>query len=103
MHEARAAPPRAFGLMLVAVCVLVAFWPLFGTARRAGGCWRPRCSLAWLAWRAPQIFAIPNRAWMKLGELLARVIAPIALALLFYGLFVPMGWLLRSVGTIRCG
>jgi len=97
-HEVRSATPRAFGLMLVAVCLLVGMWPLL--ARQSPRAWALGLALvvALAAWRAPRIFAGPNRVWMHLGGLLARIVAPIALALLFYGLFVPMGWLLRAFG-----
>jgi hypothetical protein len=97
-HEVRAASPRAFGLMVASVLVLVALWPFL--AKGAPRWWALAASLAaaLLAWRAPQVFALPNRAWMKLGELLARIVAPVALALLYFGMFVPMGWLMRATG-----
>ena len=97
-HEARPASPRAFGLLLAAVCVLIALWPLFGAKAPRWWALAPALLAAALAWRAPQIFAGPNRVWMKLGELLARVVSPIALAMLFYGMFVPLGWLMRATG-----
>jgi Saxitoxin biosynthesis operon protein SxtJ len=97
-HEARAASPRAFGLMVVAVFVLIALWPLFGNAAPRWWAFAPALVAAALAWWTPQVFALPNRGWMKLGELLARVVAPVALALLYYGMFVPMGWLMRATG-----
>jgi peptidoglycan biosynthesis protein MviN/MurJ (putative lipid II flippase) len=97
-HEVRTATPRAFGLMLVALCLLVALWPLVSRQSPRGWALGLALAVALAAWRAPQIYAVPNRAWMKLGELLARIVAPLALALLFFGLFVPMGWLLRAVG-----
>jgi Saxitoxin biosynthesis operon protein SxtJ len=97
-HKVRAASPRAFGLMLVALCVVIAFWPL--VAKHSPRWWvlAPGALAAVLAWWVPQVFALPNRAWMKLGELLARVVAPVALALLYFGMFVPMGWLMRAFG-----
>ena len=39
-----------------------------------------------------------NRAWMKIGELLGRVVNPIALGLIFFGLFAPIGFLMRLAG-----
>ena len=32
-----------------------------------------------------------NRAWMKLGELLGRVVSPIVLGVIFFGIFTPVG------------
>jgi hypothetical protein len=39
-----------------------------------------------------------NRAWMKLGELLGRVVSPVVLGLIFYGVFTPVGWAMRLAG-----
>ena len=98
LHENRAASPRAFGLMLVVVFALIALWPLFSGNAPRWWAFAPALLAAVLAWRAPQVIAVPNRLWMKLGELLARIVAPVALALLFYGMFVPLGWLMRATG-----
>jgi hypothetical protein len=84
--------------MLAAVFVLVALWPLLSAHAPRWWALAPASLAALLAWRMPRVFAGPNRAWMKLGELLARIVAPIALALLYYGMFVPMGWLMRATG-----
>jgi hypothetical protein len=35
---------------------------------------------------------------MKLGELLARVVSPLALAVLYFRMFVPLGWIMRLAG-----
>jgi hypothetical protein len=39
-----------------------------------------------------------KRAWMKLGEVLHRVVSPVILGIMFYGVFTPMAWLMRAVG-----
>jgi hypothetical protein len=98
MHEVRAAPPRAFGLMVAVVLALIGLYPLLAKAPPHYWALVAAVPVALLAWRAPRIFAAPNRLWMKLGELLARVVAPIALGLLYFGMFVPTGWLMRVCG-----
>ena len=98
LHETRSASPRAFGWMLVVVFVLIALWPLFAGDNLRWWALALAALAAVLAWLAPQVFALPNRAWMKLGELLARIVAPVALAILFFGMFVPLGWLMRATG-----
>lgn len=44
-------------------------------------------------WLAPA-----KRAWMKLGELMHRVVSPLTLGLIFYGVFTPIGWIMRRAG-----
>ena len=39
-----------------------------------------------------------NRAWMKFGELLGRVVSPIVLGAIFFVLFTPVGVLMRAFG-----
>ena len=41
---------------------------------------------------------MPNRLWMKLGLLMGKVVAPIALGILFFLVFTPMGLLMRLLG-----
>ena len=39
-----------------------------------------------------------NRAWMKLGELLGRIVSPLVLGLIFFGVFTPVGMVMRLFG-----
>ena len=39
-----------------------------------------------------------NRAWMKFGELLGRVVSPIVLGAIFFVVFTPVGILMRAFG-----
>jgi hypothetical protein len=50
-------------------------------------------TLARAQWLAPF-----KRAWMKLGELLHHVVSPVILGIMFYGVFTPVGWLMRATG-----
>jgi Saxitoxin biosynthesis operon protein SxtJ len=74
----------------------------------AYGLWRGGHALAWLlplavltaavtltreAWLTPL-----NRAWMRLGEALGRVLSPLVLGAIFYGLFTPVGLAMRLAG-----
>ena len=45
------------------------------------------------AWLTPL-----NRAWMKLGELMGRVVSPLVLGVIFFAVFTPVGLLMRAFG-----
>lgn len=50
-------------------------------------------TLAQPAWLTPV-----NRAWMKLAELLNRIVSPVVLGMIFFGLFTPVAWVIRLAG-----
>jgi len=96
---AKASSARTFGLLTGTVLLLLALrsyvkggaawaWPLAaGTA------------LVFLAAARPAWLAPLNRAWMALGRLLNRVVSPVVLALLFFGVVWPIGLLMRLTGS----
>ncbi len=53
---------------------------------------------AWAAALRPPSLALANRAWLRLGLLLHRVVNPLVMAILFYLAVMPIGLLLRVCG-----
>ena len=47
---------------------------------------------------APSILAPLNRLWTQFGRLLHRIVSPIALGILYYGVVTPTGLLMRLFG-----
>jgi hypothetical protein len=39
-----------------------------------------------------------NRAWMKLGAAMHMVVSPVIMGIMFFGVFTPMGWVMRRFG-----
>ena len=90
-----ALPNRAFGVVLAAVLFTFGAvswwlhhgrlgWPMgLGLLILAIAVWRP-------AWLSPA-----TRLWMGIGELLHRVVSPITLGLLFFGIITPLALALR--------
>jgi Saxitoxin biosynthesis operon protein SxtJ len=89
---------RSFGTLFVIVFALV------------GGLvwWRGGPSFAWwfggsgvtllITLLKPDWLTPANRAWMKLAEVLNRIVSPVVLGLMFFGMFAPMGWVMRLAG-----
>jgi hypothetical protein len=94
----QAASPRAFGLMVAIILLAIALWPLASAQPIRAWALMIALPAAVLAWWVPRLYSWPNRAWMKVGELLARVVAPVALGVLYFGMFVPFGWIMRLAG-----
>lgn len=89
---------RSFGFLFVAVFALLSLWAW----------WR---GAVWAPWPAglgaltllvtlvrPTLLHPLNRQWMRLAELLNRVVSPLVLGLIFFGLFTPVAWGMRLRG-----
>jgi hypothetical protein len=89
---------RSFGLVFAAVFLLIAAWPMLDG--RALRWWAAPISAAFalLAVAKPSLLAVPNRWWTKFGLLLGKMVGPIALGVLFYGVFTPLGAVMRLTG-----
>ena len=60
--------------------------------------WGGGSGLISLAWLRPAWLAVPNRGWHRLGLLLARVVNPVILLLLYVTCIVPIGVVMRTFG-----
>jgi len=89
---------RFFGLLFFAVFLIIALWPLLKG--------RPvypvplGIALTFLAVAliVPRWLAPLNRLWMKFGELLHRIVSPVILGIMFFGVITPVALLLRLAG-----
>ncbi len=97
-HVVEGSSDRAFGWVFAAFFTLIALWPL----------WRGETPRWWAAGLAavfalivllrPGVLAPLNRQWTRLGVLLGKVVSPVALGLLFYGVIAPLGIVMRLAG-----
>ena len=46
----------------------------------------------------PSILIILNKLWMKFGHLIGRIVSPIVLGIIFYGIFTPVAIFMRLFG-----
>jgi hypothetical protein len=81
---------RAFGWFFTGVFVIGAMWHPWALALAA---LTALVTFTRESWLTPL-----NRAWMKLGELMGRVVSPIVLGVIFFGLFTPVGIVMRLFG-----
>ena len=89
---------RSFGFVFAIVFAIIAAWPLMHGGALRGWAAGIAVAFAVVALVIPRILAVPNRLWMKLGLLMGKVVAPIALGILFFLVFTPMGLLMRLLG-----
>lgn len=94
-----AGPNRGFGLVMAAFFLVLAILKLWLGA--------PGWTLSWLAaaalflglaFVAPGLLQPLNRLWFRFGLLLHRVVSPLVMAILFFGVVTPIGLLMRLFG-----
>src|SRR5437773_6466850 len=89
---------RGFGLVVGGIFMLIGCWPL---VRGLSPRWYlvvPAGLLIIFGALAPRALAPLNRAWMKLGLLLHRVVAPLLMGIVFFGVVLPTGLVMRLRG-----
>ena len=89
---------RSFGLLFFIVFSIVAFWPLLNS--EAIRLWALTISLAFLILGIlnSKILTPLNKGWVKFGELLGRIVAPLVMFLVFFIILTPIGILLKLLG-----
>jgi hypothetical protein len=89
---------RGFGFTVAGFLVLVALWPLWrgGPPRLWALAVAAAFVLAALAW--PALLGPLNRGWARLGLWLHRIVNPIVMGVIFYGVVTPMGVIMRWAG-----
>ena len=91
---------RSFGLTIAGGLAILSLLPAWHGGLGAIRWWllAPAVVFAVLGLAWPSSLAPLNRLWAKFGLLLARVVSPLALGLVFYLTMVPLGWLMRALG-----
>jgi len=97
-QEVEGSSDRSFGVVFAVVFLLIAAWPLLYKGGPRWWALAVSASFAVVAMAKPSLLAGLNRQWMKFGLLLGKIVSPIALGLLFYGVITPIGFFLRLAG-----
>ena len=89
---------RSFGLVFAAVFLIVALWPLLDSAPPRRWAIAVATLFVLCAFIAPKVLAPLNRLWFRFGELLHRIVSPIALGVIFFGVVTPYALVMRLFG-----
>jgi len=55
-------------------------------------------AFAAVAYLAPALFRVPNYWWFRFGNLLAAIVGPLAIAIVYATTVIPIGLLMRALG-----
>lgn len=89
---------RNFGLVFAAVFTLIGVLPLLSGEPPRGMALVSAAVFALLAFLRPGWLHLLNRGWMRLGAMMSRVMNPVILGILFFGVVLPTGLFLRLIG-----
>ena len=94
---------RTFGLLFFIVFLVIALWPL--TNKGEINLYLISFSLIFLVLGLlnSKILSPLNKLWIKLGEILGRVIAPIVMAIIYFLILTPISLLVRLFGKDLIG
>ena len=89
---------KKFGIIFSIIFLVIGLWPLLnqGPIRL----WSIGLSFLFLAATLllPKSLRILNDNWIKLGEILGKIIAPIVMALVFFTILTPISIIVRILG-----
>ena len=89
---------RSFGVVFFIFFLLIAIWPMFkgGEIR----IWSILLSLFFLTFGIlnSKVLTPLNYFWIKVGDLLGRVIAPVVMGFIFFLVVTPIGLFMRILG-----
>ncbi|MEX2150323.1 MAG: SxtJ family membrane protein [Steroidobacteraceae bacterium] len=89
---------RSFGLLFAVVGALVGAWMLWRGNRFANVAFGFAALFLVAALAYPRILRPLNIAWMHLGLLLNKVVSPIVMGVIYFGLFTPIAAVMRLRG-----
>ena len=94
---------RSFGLLFFIVFIVVGFWPVI--KGETANIYLILISLFFLIFGLinSKILSPFNKAWIKLGEILGLIIAPIIMALVYFIILTPISLIVRMLGKDLLG
>ena len=94
---------RSFGLLFFIIFILVGLWPAM--KGEAVNIYLILISLFFLIFGLinSKILSPFNKAWIKLGEILGLIIAPIIMALVYFIILTPISLIVRMLGKDLLG
>jgi len=91
-------PNRSFGLLFAAVFAFFTFWPMIHGGTPVLWLLVPGLAFLVAALAAPRLLGPLNVVWMRFSVLLHRVMTPVIMTLLYFGVVCPMALIIRAAG-----
>ena len=86
---------KSFGILFCIVFFIIAFWPILdGNLIRLWAIF-PAFIFLFLAFIKPELLNPLNLLWIKLGDQLGKIVAPIIMLLIYFFILTPISLILK--------
>ena len=89
---------RSFGLLFFVVFLILALWPLKNGSNINLYFIIVSAIFLILGLINSKLLSLPNKLWVKLGEILGIIIAPVVMALVYFIILTPISLIVRLFG-----
>ena len=94
---------RSFGILFFVVFLIISLWPL-----KSGNTLNFYFLIASVVFLILGVFNSKllspiNKAWIKFGEILGLIIAPIVMGIVYFAILTPVSWIVRLAGKDLLG
>ena len=94
---------RSFGLLLFFILMLIGLWPIIKNDYPNFYLISLSLIFLFLGIKNSNILTPLNRVWLKFGEILGTIIAPIVMALIYFAILTPISLVIRVTGKDLIG
>ena len=98
MHKLKIGSNRSFGIIFFIVFLIIALWPILNSENIR--VWSLIISIFFLFLGIfnSKLLTPLNKLWMKFGLLLGKIVSPIVMTIIFFGVVTPTGLIMRIFG-----
>jgi hypothetical protein len=89
---------KSFGILFFIIFLLIALWPLINSQFIRLWALVIASIFLVLGITNSKILTPIKKAWIKLGEILGKIIAPIVMGFIYFIIITPIGLLMRLIG-----
>ena len=89
---------KSFGLLFFVVFLIIGLWPLKNSENLNFYFITASVIFLFLGLKNSKLLTPLNKSWIKLGEILGIVIAPIVMALVYFVILTPISLIIRVFG-----
>ena len=94
---------KSFGLLFFVVFLIIGVWPLKNSENLNLYFITASAAFLILGLLNSKLLTPLNKSWIKLGEILGMVIAPIVMALVYFAILTPVSLIVRIFGKDLLG